>query len=84
MYSLLQNLPLLGFASQKLALLRNGFGSGKTHLQLHLTKLFAENGCFDWIRCITPTEFNKQWSNCLGDDYVIENLDEKQLIKLLN
>ena len=59
-------------------------GSGKSHLMKHLTKLLAKANKFEWIRCVTPTAFNGEWSSCLGADAVHETLDTGWLEGLLD
>ena len=50
----------------------------------HLTKLLAKANKFEWIRCVTPTAFNGEWSSCLGADAVHETLDTGWLQDLLD
>ena len=59
-------------------------GSGKTHLIKHITRILAAKGKFDWIKCVTPTAFNGEWRNAIGQRAVHESLDTDWLLALLD
>ena len=76
--------PTLELKTPGLALFQARRGSGKTHLMKYLTKLLASGHKFDWVRVITPTAFNGEWKQCVGNDFVHEELDEDWLMDLLD
>jgi hypothetical protein len=58
--------------------------SGKTFLIKHLLRDAFSKGLYDWCVCITPTKFNKDYTNILGDKYVFESFDPEQIDAMLN
>ena len=58
--------------------------SGKTFLQRYLLKQMMATKSFQWVYVITPTKFNREWSNVVGDSNVAEEFDEDAIEKLLN
>ena len=58
--------------------------SGKTHLIKHLLHQAFRQQKYDWCICITPTKFNKEYTNILGDKFVFESFNPEQIDALLN
>ena len=57
--------------------------SGKSHLQKHMLHLLTRAGKFACVKVVTPTKFNKEWSDIVGEDNVSEQWDEIEIERLL-
>ena len=57
--------------------------SGKTYLMKHLVGVLARGKAINWVRVVTPTAFNGEWSAVVGEDYVEPEFDEEWLDDLL-
>ena len=49
--------------------------SGKSHLQKHLLHLLTTAKRFSWVRVVTPTAFNRELSDIVGEENVREQWD---------
>jgi hypothetical protein len=59
--------------------------SGKTYLQRYLLhKLMHPVKNYKWIHVVSPTKFNKEWTNVVGDDNVSEEFDTEKIEDLLD
>ena len=57
--------------------------SGKNHLQKHMLHLLSRAGKFAWVKVVTPTKFNCEWSDIVGEDNVSEQWDESEIMRML-
>lgn len=58
--------------------------SGKSFLQRYLLRQLMSTKSFKWVYVITPTKFNREWSNVVGDSNVAEEFDEEVIEDLLD
>lgn len=58
--------------------------SGKTFLQRYLLKQMMATKSLQWVYVITPTKFNREWSDVVGDNNVAEEFDEEAIEHLLD
>ena len=57
--------------------------SGKTHFQIHLLYVLSKGGRFKWILVISPTSFNHEWSDIVGEANVLPVFDPEQVETLM-
>lgn len=58
--------------------------SGKSYLMKHLLNtIVKKKNKINWIKVITPTKFNGEWSNILGDDNVYDEFDNDLIDDIL-
>ena len=57
--------------------------SGKTFLQRHLLKQMTDCKRFKWVYVISPTKFNHEWTDIVGDKNVADEFDEAAIMRLL-
>ena len=57
--------------------------SGKSHLMKHLLHVLAKGKKFSWILVVSPTKFNQEWSDIVGEDNVVEQWDDDRIDAIL-
>jgi energy-coupling factor transporter ATP-binding protein EcfA2 len=58
-------------------------GSGKTYLMRHLVGILARSRAIRWVEVISPTAFNREWSDIVGGRHVHQQYDEAFIEALL-
>lgn len=58
-------------------------GSGKSYLMRHLVGVLARSRVVHWVEVISPTAFNREWSDVVGEDHVQAIYDEAWVENLL-
>jgi len=58
--------------------------SGKTYLIKHLLHQAFKKKKYDWVICVTPTKFNKDYTNLMGDKNVFESFEPDSIDAMLN
>lgn len=59
--------------------------SGKSYLMKHLlSTIIKKKSTINWVKVITPTKFNGEWSNILGDDNVYDEFDNDLIDDILD
>lgn len=59
-------------------------GSGKSFLMRHLVGVLARSrGAINWVEVISPTAFNREWSDVVGEEHVQGTYDEAWVESLL-
>jgi hypothetical protein len=50
----------------------------------HLLHVLAKGHKFKWVLVVTPTKFNREWSDIVGDDNVLDTFDPEQIATLFD
>jgi hypothetical protein len=57
---------------------------GKSYLMRHILHVLSREDKFGCVVVFTPTKFNREWSNIVGDKNVMENYSEEWIKALLD